>query len=92
VSIVVLEIWSPKANPLARTPSINHGDHHRLIFSKTESKIMGRLIREAKRVVKIVSDPKYGSVCGVCGCYEVAGRYQVLRDRDVGEVSGKLGI
>ena len=89
MSIVVLEIWSPKANPLPRAWSINHGDHDRLIFSETESKIVGRLIREAKRIVKTVSDPNFGSVGGVRACYEEAGRRQILRE--VEKVIGNLG-
>jgi hypothetical protein len=48
VSIVVLQIWGPKANPLPRAWSIDHGDYNRQIFPETESKIVGRLIREAK--------------------------------------------
>jgi hypothetical protein len=76
VSIVVLQIWGPKANPLPRAWSIDHGDYNRLIFPETESKIVGRLIREAKGIVKTVSGPNFGSIGGVRACYEEAGRSQ----------------
>jgi hypothetical protein len=86
---VVPEIWSPKAKHLSRTWSMNHGGHDRLVFSETESKIVSRLIREAKRVVKTVSDPNFGDVGGLRACYEEAGRSQILRE--VATVIGNLG-
>jgi hypothetical protein len=48
-----------------------------------------RLIREAKRVVKTVSNPNFGSVGGVRACYEEAERSQIFRE--VEKVIGNLG-